>query len=126
MQKISQERINNIKKHLLDNLTTSEVMAATGESRGTVQRVKKMLKIPATGNTVVTKNGGTEVRFSPNTTLSAVQWKFFPKLLQHEYTGSCVYNIKRKLRYRRIFMCGVSSICKKSVNRDLKKIRYVY
>ena len=50
MQKISQERINNIKKHLLDNLTTSEVMAATGESRGTVQRVKKMLKIPATGN----------------------------------------------------------------------------
>ena len=71
--------------------------------------------------TVVTKNGGTEVRFSPNTTLSAVQWKFFPKLLQHEYTGSCVYNSKRKLRYRRIFMCGVSSICKKSVNRDLKK-----
>ncbi|KAG1530736.1 hypothetical protein G6F51_013748 [Rhizopus arrhizus] len=50
MQKISQERINNIKKHLLDNLTISGVMEAIGESRGTVQRVNEMLKIPATGN----------------------------------------------------------------------------
>ncbi|KAG1191293.1 hypothetical protein G6F70_009325 [Rhizopus microsporus] len=50
MQKISQERINNIKKHFLDNLIISGVMEATGKIRGAVQRVTEMLKIPATGN----------------------------------------------------------------------------
>ena len=50
MKKISQGRINNIKKHLLDGLTISEVMRETNESRGTVQRVKETMDLPPSNN----------------------------------------------------------------------------
>lgn len=50
MKKISQDRINNIKKHLLDGLTILEVMKETNESRGTVRRVKETMGLPPSNN----------------------------------------------------------------------------
>ena len=41
MRPISEDRINCVKKHLKDGLSIRKVVRKTGESHGTVQRIKK-------------------------------------------------------------------------------------